>query len=335
MKTEMDSKAGLMRRYLLGQLAEAEQVALEQRFFADSEMLDHVWAIENELVDGYVCGSLPRTELEQFERHYLASRQHRERVAFAKELLQAAEKMVNEERAAHLPARAAVAAESFWEKLRAMVRTPQFALSAALFVALMLIGGAWLIRERARWRQQAEQHIALAQAERTIKEQRMRELENQIAQQRERNAQLGAELEQLRQEQRPATASAVAPSHSTIFSFLLLPSVRASSEQQTLKLPPGAGQVRQIRQIRQIRLQMKIERRDYQRYQASLRAVDGGESWPATSIKASTDKDGATISVLIPAAKLKRGDYILTLTGIDDAGTAEEIDRYFFRVDNK
>lgn len=326
MKTEMDSKAGLMRRYLLGQLAEAEQVALEQRFFADSEMLDHVWAIENELVDGYVRGSLPRTELEQFERHYLASRQHRERVAFAKELLQAAEKMVNEERAAHLPARAAVAAESFWEKLRAMVRTPQFALSAALFVALMLIGGAWLIRERARWRQQAEQHIALAQAERTIKEQRMRELENQIAQQRERNAQLDAELGQLREEQRIAAAlPSVPPSRSTVFSFLLLPSVRASSEQQTLNLPPDAGQVR---------LQVKIERGDYRRYQASLRAVDGGESWSAPLIKASTDKDGATISVLIPAAKLKRGDYILTLTGIDDAGTAEEIDRYFFRVDS-
>ena len=57
----------------------------------------------------------------------------------------------------------------------------------------------------------------------TAKEQRLRELESQSAQQRERNSQLSAELEQLREEMRRAAASpAVPPSRSTIFSFLLL-----------------------------------------------------------------------------------------------------------------
>ncbi|MEO6724351.1 MAG: hypothetical protein ABIU20_09960 [Blastocatellia bacterium] len=319
MKTDVNTQARqieLMRRYLLGALPEAEQVALEQQFFADGEMLDRVWAVENDLVDGYVREQLSGAEREQFEQHYLASPRHRERVAFARTLLP----MTNEP--AH-QARSAETTESFWAKLLAMLRTPQFALSAALVVALMLIGGVWLVNQRVSWQQQ----LAQSQADRSAKEQRARELESQIAQQRERNLLLSAELEQLRAEQLRAAASpSPLPSHSTVFSFLLLPSVRAGSEQQTLNLPPDASQVR---------VQMKIERRDYRRYQASLRAVDGGGSWPASSVKASADKDGVTISVPIPAIKLKRGDYILTLTGIDAAGTVEEIDRYFFRVINK
>jgi len=319
MKTDVNNQAGqtqMMRRYLLGALSESEQVVLEQQFFADGEMLDRVWAIENDLVDGYVRGQLSPDEREQFEQYYLASPGHRERVAFARTLLP----MTNE---TAVTTRSAEAAESFWAKLAAMIRTPQFALSAALVIALILIGGSWLINERARWQQQ----LAQSQADRSAKEQRARELESQVAQQRERNSQLSAELEQLRAEQLRAAASpSPSPSRSTVFSFLLLPSVRAGSEQQTLKLPPDATQVR---------LQTKIERHEYQRYQASVRAVDGGESWQATSVKAATDKDGALVSVLIPAAKLKRGDYILTLTGVDATGTAEEIDRYFFRVGNK
>ncbi|MEP7337363.1 MAG: hypothetical protein ABI977_06425 [Acidobacteriota bacterium] len=320
MKTDVDNQAGqtdqarLMRRYLLGALPESEQVALEQQFFADGETLDCVWAVENELVDGYVRGQLSRAERQQFEQHYLQSPGHRERVAFARTLLP----MTSE---TPVPARSAEATESFWEKLSAMLRTPQFALSAALVVAFILIGGAWLVNERARWQQQ----LAQSQAEHNAKELRARELESQIAQQRERNSQLSAELEQLRAEQIRASASPSPPSRSTVFSFFLLPSVRAGSEQQTLKPPPDATR---------IRLQTKIERRDYHRYQASVRAVDGGESWQATSVKATAAKDATTVSVLIPAAKLKRGDYILTLTGIDATGTAEEIDRYFFRIGN-
>jgi hypothetical protein len=320
MRTEADSQSERMRRYLLGALTEAEQVTLEQQFFADGEMLDRVWATESELVDGYVRGRLPHAEREQFERHYLP--QHRERVAFAKELLRMADEVTNEN-AAVLPATANTPTESFWAKFLAALRTPQFALGAAAVVALALLGGAWLVRDRVHRQQQ----LAQSQTEQRAREQRLRELEAQVAQQRDRNSQLSAELEQLREEQHGASSSiAPGPSRPTIFSYLLLPPVRASTEQQVLRIPAN---------ISQVQLRMKIERGDYQHYQASLRAVDGGGSWPAASVKASTDKGGVTVSVLIPAAKLARGDYILTLAGIDAGGTAEEIDRYFFRVSNK
>src|SRR5215470_18820848 len=58
-------------RYLLGDLPETEQTAVEQEYFVDPEKFEEVWATENDLVDGYVRGRLSRRERELFERNYL------------------------------------------------------------------------------------------------------------------------------------------------------------------------------------------------------------------------------------------------------------------------
>src|SRR5215813_2832325 len=86
--TEQDER---MTRYLLGDLPETEQTAVEQEYFADPEKLEEVWAAENDLVDRYVRGRLSRAERELFERNYLQSPKHRERVATGKKLLEAAD----------------------------------------------------------------------------------------------------------------------------------------------------------------------------------------------------------------------------------------------------
>lgn len=317
MRTEIDSQSELMRRYLLGALPEAEQLRLEERFFADGETLEQIWAVENELIDAYVRNGLAGADREQFERHYLATPEHRERVAFAQELLRVADELDAEEQA-NMTAR--VPTESFWTKLLAGLRTPQFALGAvAALTILLFAGGAWLLSERARWREQLEQ----AQTERAATAQRARELEGQIAQQQERNTELSSELERLREEQQRAIAAPSPTPRSSLLSFLLLATVRGGDEQPTLKIPPGADQVR---------LQMKLERNDYPRYRVSLRPVDGGATLESARVSVAPRRDGAIVSIKIPAAKLTRGDYILTLTGVNASGATEQINRYFFRV---
>jgi hypothetical protein len=77
----------LIRRYLLGELAEADQAALEQELLIDRGKFDQVWAIENEIVDSYARGEMSRADRERFEGHYLASPLHRERVAIAESFL--------------------------------------------------------------------------------------------------------------------------------------------------------------------------------------------------------------------------------------------------------
>jgi hypothetical protein len=74
-------------RYLLGELTEAEQAALEQELLIDRGKFDRVWAVENELIDSYARCEMSRAYRERFEGHYLVSPLHRERVAIAESFL--------------------------------------------------------------------------------------------------------------------------------------------------------------------------------------------------------------------------------------------------------
>ena len=70
MKTETQEKR--IYRYLLGDLPEEDQFALEQEFLADGALFEQVWAAENELIDRYVRGGLTSAEKHLFEKNYLA-----------------------------------------------------------------------------------------------------------------------------------------------------------------------------------------------------------------------------------------------------------------------
>lgn len=305
MTTTTDNLELRMRRYLLGDLPEAEQLALEAEFFADGNLLELMQHIETDLVDEYVRGQLSNADQQQFERHYLTTPAHQQRVEFARELLRAA----NEQAALQ----SVQPKESFWEKLLASLRAPQFAFGAAVTAAVLLVAGiVWLKNQQANWQEQ----IAKTESERAAEQERLRELETRLAQQNQLNSELSAELERLRAESSKPTSS---PS---VFSFVLLSGVRGG-EQPTLKLPPSAEQ---------IRLQMKLESNEYRRYSASIRAVGGGQNLNALPARATANPNGVTVSVIVPASKLSSVDYILTLTGTDSAGVREEINRYFFRL---
>jgi hypothetical protein len=93
---KIDQRVNLILRYLLGELAEADQAALEQELLLDRGKFDRVWAVENELVDSYVRGEMSRAARERFEGHYLASPLHRERVAIAESFLTDIDQAVGE-----------------------------------------------------------------------------------------------------------------------------------------------------------------------------------------------------------------------------------------------
>lgn len=99
-------------RYLLGELSAGEQDALERRYFGDSDLLDRIETVEDDLIDDYVAGALTPEQRRHFERHFLTE-ERRERVRMAEALQHAA------------PPRAAR-------------RTWVMPLAAALFVAALL-----------------------------------------------------------------------------------------------------------------------------------------------------------------------------------------------------
>ena len=81
-----DRQTEVMRQYLLGALSEAEQAALEARYLGDDDAFEEMVRVEHQLVDSYVQGRLPPSERTQFEQHYLAHPDRRERVQFASAL---------------------------------------------------------------------------------------------------------------------------------------------------------------------------------------------------------------------------------------------------------
>ena len=79
------------RRYLLGELTEAEQSALEETYFNDAQVFAEVAAEENALVDDYVRGRLAPETRHRFETVYLSRPERRARVEFAEALLSRAD----------------------------------------------------------------------------------------------------------------------------------------------------------------------------------------------------------------------------------------------------
>jgi anti-sigma factor RsiW len=79
----IDSQEDLIKRYLLGELSEAEQTALEDEYFIDPSEYDRLCKAEDELLDRYARGSLPEADRERFERSYLTNPQRRRHVMFA------------------------------------------------------------------------------------------------------------------------------------------------------------------------------------------------------------------------------------------------------------
>jgi hypothetical protein len=76
----------LIRRYLLGLLAEPELEAVEDAYFGQPEVFDRVRGAEDDLIDDYVGGRLDRADTAAFEARYLASEPLRQRVEAARAL---------------------------------------------------------------------------------------------------------------------------------------------------------------------------------------------------------------------------------------------------------
>ncbi|MEW6734892.1 MAG: hypothetical protein AB1489_26615 [Acidobacteriota bacterium] len=315
-----DTQENLMRLYLLGELPEAEATLLEQQLFTDDEKFEQMWEIENSLVDGYVRGRLSPEDLERFEHHYLASPVHRQRVIVARNLIEQTDKSklaATIEPVVSLPIR-------LFEKLGISPVSWQLALTSAML--LFVAGSLWLFIDRAHLHNEIAQLKAATEAQQS----REQTLNEQIAATRSEHEKLITELQRLNAE-RDALAQQSAqtlPTQSprpTIFSFLLSPTlIRSGGDPQTLTIPLKTDVVR---------LQMKVAQNDTQRFQASVRMVAGQQIWKQQTTRPHIDNThGAVITVEIPASKLVLGDYILTLSLINQRGEPEESNRYFFRV---
>src|ERR1043166_8844967 len=137
----------VMVRFLLDELAEEERQEFEERFFLDDGLHDQLRAVETDLVDGYVRGTLDEARRRRFERAFLASPERRRRVENALALKGYISSLEAEERVA---AERVVAREetrpTLWQTFLAFLSPQRPAMQYAMagLVLALTAGGAWL-----------------------------------------------------------------------------------------------------------------------------------------------------------------------------------------------
>jgi hypothetical protein len=77
-----------IRQYLLGQLPEEQQQAIEQRLLTEDDLFEELEVAEDELFDEYVADELTSADRKQFEQYFLATPERQQELKFAAGLRQ-------------------------------------------------------------------------------------------------------------------------------------------------------------------------------------------------------------------------------------------------------
>jgi hypothetical protein len=285
-------------QYLLGLLPPEDAERLDEASIVDDDVSARLRAVEDDLVDAYVRGSLAGDTLRRFESHYLSSPRRRERVAFAGKFLRAVDR-------AAAPAAAKAGRGSTASRLVSTL---------AVAAALSLVAGGALLLQTVR----LGRGLRVAQDERTALGRHARELEQQIGELRGANATVAKELERVRE-----SAAKPAQGPATI-ALVLLPQTRSVGPVPTLAVPASADR---------LAFELRLELNDFPAYQASLKDPAANTIvWRSGWIAAKSSGGQPSVGVVIPAGMLKPQHYSLDLTVRQPAGDPEVVGSYAFEI---
>jgi len=305
-------------RYLLGEMSEPEQTQFEEAYFADDSLFEQFLVVKDELLDSYARGTLRGSQRERFEKYFLSSEPRRQRVAEAETLIRVATAASAKE------VTTKIARDSWWQRISRGIGLPPLVFQAGLAVLLLaVLAGSWLLIRNVR-RQNAErerqQNEELARRRKEAED----ALANKSPEKEDRTAQTTptpspTQIPNTNREAGPTTPIQTA-------SIVLLPfSTRDSSGSNTLVLSSDT---------RFVALHLAFKKTDHQRYDASLRTVDGKQVLHRRGIRLGAGAE-PKITVTFPASLLQGQDYIVALTGRSSTGEAETIGEYYFRVERR
>ncbi len=318
----MNESARTIIRYLLGELSDSEQTALEDKYFTDPQVFDKMVKTENELVDNYARGRLNPQLRERFEQYYLADPQRRERAKFAQVLVAKLDQELSPRASDH----SGVQALPWWRLLLTEIfgKSPAFAFSA-LILLLLMFGAGWLFLQGKRLRQELIQ----TQSARATQEKRERELQEEIANQRTRMENLNAELYRARSQGRSQAESPVTRAVPAFVTLLLTTGgTRGLDAGAAPKLTIPAG-------TRRVRLQLSQREHEYPSYRAVVAPIGGQTIFTRQGLKPKTTKSGTVFVLVVPAGKFLTGDYVLSLQGVRPDGEVDDVSKSLFRVERK
>lgn len=282
--------------YFLGELTAAQAEQFETQVFENEDLAEHVFALEDELIELYLRGELPPTRRTRFEEHYLTTDARHEKVEFAAALAQ--------ELAAPPMPSVATAPEpkaAWWQSLFVTSR-----LAWAVVLLLAVVGGwSWLTRSRELKPVDIVQTASPPQASRSVPPTATPSVG-------------GTPLPRVT----PTAPPSRPPVVPAVVALTLAPGLPLSSGQAlpVLQLPAKATAAD---------LTLQLYRADFRRYRAVLQ-TGGATVWTAHGLRAHAKADGtAEVSVRVPARRLKPADYLLQLYGTEQGAP---VSSYSFSV---
>ena len=319
----------LIRRYLLGEIAEQDRNPIEARLLTDPQYFNQLVRVEDELTDQYVRCELSQHERDMFESHFMNAPERREDVAFTLAL----HRYVSSEVIGKPVTGGARAWTSFLTELSPRWRVARNA-SLACVALFLTVAAPWLLLETAR----LQRRLAEVGAERAESRRLEQELMRQLDEQRSRGEDLARQLEISRSrlaqlDREIAALSKAAGSVQTeagVVSLALFPGLGRDSadaaQTKTVILSPGA---------RRLRLELGTDHPGFTSYRAEALTAEGDLVWSRDALRERSTKIGKAVVITLPVALLTRKAYLITLSGAVAGDTYERIGSYYFDVIRK
>jgi len=353
----------LINRYLLGELSEDELAQVEERYFADENFFAQVLDAENSLVDSYVRGNFSAVERGKFEKQFLTTPQRRQKIKFAQSLNRAIiEAQTNAETnviAFEDKPTIAKRETSWWQSLVGSFNIQGPALALGMGAILLMFLGIWQISEMKRNNRSSDiAEVTTTSEERNPLESNRQSRIDENAQitnertslldstQKPVNSQTGEQLgRQKQQSEKESAETVVSPKKQAgsensqsekssppqpqpvVATIVLIPGlVRGEDGKRAeITIPPRTNQ---------IRLQLNLEEDLYPRYRAVLQSPDGTEVWKIR-LPQMKKKNGKSVTLLVPAKVLSKGDYTMVLKGETKEREIENVSEYPFSIVKK
>jgi hypothetical protein len=294
-------------RYLLGALPADEVERLDELSIANDDFAWRLRGIENDLVDAYVRSELTKETLQQFNAFYLSSAKRRHKVEFAEGLrLFQARNQAAEQTAGQKSGK-----RSGWSMFAAPRRALQFAMAASAFLILLVAG--YLLFDNARLRRE----ITDARVQHDSTDQRARELDQQLREQRAANAEIQKKLA-------PEGKSAPDLTRLKTLSLILPPPTRGMAAIKVVTVHPGTDLVI---------LTLTLESADFPRYRVTLKdSFTGKAVFSSPELEPGPLGDKYAVSASLAAELLKQQNYIAEVVGLSRGNGSHAIGDYPFRV---
>lgn len=337
----------ILKRYLLDELDESEQIEVEEAFFTDYDTFDDLIAVEDELFYEYSGNELTPSQKTVFEAKFLRTREDRDRVAFSSALLETTAEYASKQAVAVETAESKgflASISTFFKMGSAM----QAGMAAGLILIAIGVAAVFINRSRvdnniADNAKQAEE-LQRQQAEDLANAQRQRnEIDDQLAAENAKAAandarvkeleaekdKISKEIEAKRRAAEQKTQISQPGGQRTIATLVLSPGLFTREDgkpMNRIKLDPTAASLNLTLQLKNVG--------DYSKYGVNVVSVDSGVSLKAVSGLVPSGKGSIrNLKIAVPAKAISRGDYEIELLGITKSGESERVTRYYFSVD--